>query len=235
MNNDSLKGKSLLIVDDEADLREIISMEMGYFGAKVYQAESVQKALEILSQYHIDLIISDIRMPGCTGVDLLKQVREKHPHFPAMMLITGFADIDTSEALALGAEALIHKPFDMDELLNSVSHFMKKFPERFQRKMSCEHSLNFTFRGDLADELNTSVFWGRGGVKIVHPEQPVPLGSLRKVEFHFRDQVLVFEGIIRWKKTLADKIYLGVEFICLDDKLLEIIGNVQDSIPYIPS
>src|SRR5690606_8059363 len=127
MKDDSLKEKTLLVVDDEADLREIISMELEYFGATVYQAESVSKALEVLNNHSIDLIISDIRMPGSTGVDLLKTVREQNVSLPAIILITGFADLDISEAFALGAEALVHKPFNIDELLDLVSGFLLDF------------------------------------------------------------------------------------------------------------
>src|SRR5690606_37654747 len=127
MYDGSLKGKTLLVVDDEADLREIISMELEYFGAKVFQAESVPKALEVLNNHTVALIINEIRMIGSTGVVLLKTVRIKNVSFESIILITEFADHDTPEALGLGAEALIHKSYDMDDLLSHVNKLLIKF------------------------------------------------------------------------------------------------------------
>lgn len=235
MNNDSLKGKTLLIVDDEADLREIISMEMEYFGAKVFQAESVKMAVEILNKEHVDLIISDIRMPESTGVDLLKTVKKDSVNDPAVVLITGFADIDTSEALGLGAEALIHKPFDMDELLKTVNYLSKKYPNRYLREAHAQGSLHFYYDRPLNEEINQSVFFGRGGVKIFYKDQPVPLGHQRIVELHFKDKTLTFEGVVRWKKLLDDGASMGIEFTSLNEDMIHTLAQFQNTLSYIPS
>ena len=235
MYDGSLKGKTLLVVDDEADLREIISMELEYFGAKVFQAESVPKALEVLNNHTVDLIISDIRMPGSTGVDLLKTVRKQNVNFPSIILITGFADLDTSEALGLGAEALIHKPFDMDDLLSMVNKLLIKFPERYERvNGNDDGNLRFYFEHNFEDELETSIFFGRGGVKLFYKDQPIPLGHQKKIQLHFKNKTLEFSGIVRWKKILESGVSLGIEFTNLDEEMVSVVNNFQETPSYIP-
>lgn len=235
MYDGSLKGKTLLVVDDEADLREIISLELEYFGAQVFQAESVPKALEVLDNHTIDLIVSDIRMPGSTGVDLLKTVRKKHVSLPAIILITGFADLDTSEALGLGAEALIHKPFDMDDLLSMVNKLLIKFPQRYEKNAGNDNGvLRFYFEHDFDEELEANIFFGRGGVKLFYKDQPVPLGHQKRIELHFKDKILEFSGVVRWKKILENDVSLGIEFTNLDAEMVNVANNFQEIPSYIP-
>lgn len=234
MKDDSLKEKTLLVVDDEADLREIISMELEYFGAKVFQAESVAKALEVLANHSIDLIISDIRMPGSTGIDLLKKVRTQHASTPSIILITGFADLDTAQAMSLGAEALVHKPFDMDELLNMVQNHLMAFPDRFKNVSTAEGNLHFYFEQNFATELNQSLYFGRGGVKIIHKDQPIPIGHPRKIELHFKDQTFEFDGIVRWKKITDSEVSMGIEYTHLSNEMIPIAQNFQNETSYIP-
>lgn len=234
MRDDSLKEKTLLVVDDEADLREIISMELEYFGAKVFQAESVKKALEILDTHSIDLIISDIRMPGSSGIDLLKSVRKKNASLPSIILITGFADLDTAEALSLGAEALVYKPFDMEELLNMVYGHLKTFPQRYATETKAEGKLHFYFDHDFSSELNSNIHFGRGGIRIHHKDQPIPIGHPRKIELHFKDKTVEFDGIVRWKKVENSNVSMGIEYIHLTNEMIPIAQSFQNETSYIP-
>ncbi|MBY0518214.1 MAG: response regulator [Bacteriovoracaceae bacterium] len=110
-----LNGKTVLIVDDEKELCEIIASELLVSGANPVQAHSVKDALERLSQAKFDLVISDIRMPGDSGVDLLDTLRLRGDNLP-VILMTGFADISEHEAIKRGAGAVVSKPFDLDDL-----------------------------------------------------------------------------------------------------------------------
>ncbi len=110
-----LNGKTVLIVDDEKDLCEIIAIELLVTGANPVQAHTVKEALERISQGNVDLVISDIRMPGDSGVDLLDTLRLRGDKLP-VILITGFADISEHEAMKRGAGAIVSKPFDLDDL-----------------------------------------------------------------------------------------------------------------------
>ncbi len=120
----SLYGKAILLVDDEKDICDIIAAELLVSGANPVKAHDVQSALKMLDERKIDLVISDIRMPGTSGVELLDILRKRHVKTP-VILITGFADISEEAALAKGAYQIISKPFDLDELMSSAASALK--------------------------------------------------------------------------------------------------------------
>jgi DNA-binding NtrC family response regulator len=107
-----LTGKTVLIVDDEKDLCDIIAAELSSAGAHPVSVHNVDEAREYLAKSHVDLVVSDIRMPRVSGIELLKSVDKSLP----VVLMTGFSDITVPEALARGARAVVSKPFDLDEL-----------------------------------------------------------------------------------------------------------------------
>ena len=125
MNEKLFLSKNILIVDDEIDLREIIASEFEYLGAKVYLANCVHVAKNILSKEKIDLVISDIRMPGETGIDLLEFVKNQKMLKTSVILISGFADISNDEAFSKGVDGYISKPFQLDEIIETALKCIK--------------------------------------------------------------------------------------------------------------
>ncbi len=121
MTENLFLGKSILVVDDEIDLREIIASEFQYLGADVFVAGSILVAQDILKDQKIDLVISDIRMPGGSGVELLDFVKKNPNSKTAMILISGFADFSFQEALIKGVDGYISKPFQLDDIISSAS------------------------------------------------------------------------------------------------------------------
>lgn len=116
----SLQGKTVLIVDDESDIRELFKEELEESGAKVLEAENGNLAFGIFKKGGVDAIISDIRMSGGDGVELVRCVKEEKSDIP-IYLITGFADYTGNELKLLGVEAVVFKPFDISEVINMVS------------------------------------------------------------------------------------------------------------------
>ena len=90
--------KSVLVVDDEEDLREILRFELEDQGYNVLEADGVDEALSQLSKNHVDVVVSDIRMPERSGIELLKEIRIKHHDKPALIFMSGFADVSLSRA-----------------------------------------------------------------------------------------------------------------------------------------
>lgn len=119
-----LHGKAILLVDDEKDICDIIAVELFVSGANPVKVHDVQSALKTMDERKIDLVISDIRMPGTSGVELL-DILSKRPVKIPVILITGFADISEEAALAKGAFQIVSKPFDLDELLTSAASALK--------------------------------------------------------------------------------------------------------------
>lgn len=124
MNN--LSGKTILLVDDEAELREILKEEFEFLGCRVLESENGARALEVLDREEVSAVISDVRMGGGNGLTLLSEIRQRNPRKPLVLLVTGFADITREEAIARGALGLIAKPFQMDTLVKAISDGLRK-------------------------------------------------------------------------------------------------------------
>ena len=126
--------KHLLIVDDEAALREAIAERLGDHGFVVEQAASGEEALERLASFAFDILITDLRLPGIDGRKVLDSAVERYPEIIAIV-ITGFGTVkDAVEAIKQGASDFITKPFQFDALM----HVLKSAVE--QRRLRSENA-----------------------------------------------------------------------------------------------
>lgn len=106
----------ILIVDDEEGLREGLSKLLKEEGYAVLAAETGEEALDILRQSRIDLVLTDMRMPGMDGLELLKKIRERHRDV-GVIILTGYGHIESYiEAMNFGAIEYVSKPFKVNEL-----------------------------------------------------------------------------------------------------------------------
>jgi DNA-binding NtrC family response regulator len=113
-------SESILIVDDEIRYRELYMKVLESAGFEAKGADSAEEAFGIIQSGPPALVISDVRMPGASGIDLLRGAREKHPGLP-FLLVTAYADVrDAVKALKLGAVDYLAKPVDLEELLAAV-------------------------------------------------------------------------------------------------------------------
>lgn len=112
----------ILVVDDEPQLREILKEELEIAGYEVVEADGVAAALDLMCKANFEVIITDVRMPFRTGLDLLKTISESSVVTkPKVFLVSGFADIKPSQAIALGAVNLLEKPYEFDQILSEVA------------------------------------------------------------------------------------------------------------------
>jgi two-component system response regulator AtoC len=108
--------KQILVVDDEANLRKVLSAQLTRDGYEVHTAEDGEAALAFLKEHHIDLVITDLRMPKVDGMDLLRAALRDDPSRPVVML-TGVGTVDNAvEAMKTGAFDFISKPFDQNDV-----------------------------------------------------------------------------------------------------------------------
>jgi two-component system response regulator PilR (NtrC family) len=119
-------NEQILVVDDEASMRRMLEILFTQEGYQTHCAESAEKAMEVLNHHPVDLIISDIRMPGLSGMDLLRRLKSEDSQ-AEVILMTAYASTDSAiEAIKLGAFDYIIKPFQVDELVNIVRHALEK-------------------------------------------------------------------------------------------------------------
>jgi len=117
--------KQVLIVDDEPNLRKILSAQLTRDGYEVLVAEDGEQGLAVLADNHIDLVVTDLRMPKVDGMALLRAAVADAPDLPVIM-ITAHGTVDTAvEALKLGAFDYLTKPFDKDEVRQVVGKALK--------------------------------------------------------------------------------------------------------------
>jgi two-component system response regulator PilR (NtrC family) len=110
----------ILVVEDESDLRKVLASLLRREGYKVDLAESGSRAIEMLGREVYDLVITDVRLPGATGIDVLRSSRDLYPDAP-VIVITAFASDETAEeARRLGAFNFITKPFDNEKIVADV-------------------------------------------------------------------------------------------------------------------
>ena len=114
--------KRILIVDDEEDLTWSISKRLSRNGDtwEIICTNSGNKALEILTHTQFDLMVTDLRMPGISGLQLLSEVKMKHPHTPVIVM-TAFGTLEVKEVLERwGGIGYIEKPFEFDDLRHLI-------------------------------------------------------------------------------------------------------------------
>ncbi len=117
---------NILIVDDEVNVRQLLSNILKNNGYNTFVAEHGEAALSILEMENIDVVISDLKMPGISGITLLEEVKKINPDI-AFIIITAFATTQTAiDALRNGASDYITKPFDINEILHSVEKVRKQ-------------------------------------------------------------------------------------------------------------
>ena len=120
-----LRGVRVLLVDDEADARELTERILRDNHAEVHSAGSVAQALQLLEQVRPHVLVSDIGMPDADGFDLLAQIRARASpdaaHLPALALTAFAQPQDRQRALASGFQAWVSKPLDPAELLAAVA------------------------------------------------------------------------------------------------------------------
>jgi DNA-binding NtrC family response regulator len=124
MNGSDLQH--LLLVDDEAGLREVIAERLTDLGYHVEQAASGEQALARLSDFAFDILIVDLRLPGVSGRQVLDEALARYPDIIAIV-ITGFGTVrEAVEVTRLGAEGFITKPFQFEELLHELQAATEK-------------------------------------------------------------------------------------------------------------
>jgi two-component system response regulator PilR (NtrC family) len=130
---------AILVVDDEDSIRELLEIMLKREGYEVATAESADAALKQLGKRAFDAVITDIAMPGMSGIELLAKVRQAH-HDTAVLVITAHGSTESAvEAMKLGANDYLTKPFQIDEMKIALGNALKaRALERENRQLRSE-------------------------------------------------------------------------------------------------
>jgi CheY-like chemotaxis protein len=233
-----LKEASVLLVDDEVMLRELMCEWLGRVVGKVVCVSDGVEALEILATRKIDLILSDVRMPVMDGIALLRKINRMPGQRPRMILITGFSDLSLREALDLGAEAVLEKPIEREDLLNEAERSLTELDELWRKPpvaQSQDVQLTVAFESLASALQEKRIAFGRRGFCIETPEclhtGPVDFTLDLKAD----GCVISGQGVVRW--TAPQERQAGIEIRRLDDAgrawMIDLMQRNQ-AVPFIP-
>ncbi|PAB59842.1 response regulator transcription factor [Anaeromicrobium sediminis] len=156
----------ILIVDDNHEIRNIVSIYLKNEGYEVIEAEDGYKVLEIIKEEDIDLVLLDIMMPGISGIDICNEIRKDYM-MPIIFLSAKDTEIDKILGLSSGAEDYITKPFSAVELIARVKSQLR----RYKRYNQADNNKKVIEIGNLKIDSNTrQVFVGNKEVFLTAKE-----------------------------------------------------------------
>jgi two-component system OmpR family response regulator len=178
---------NILIAEDDKNLRKLISATLKQNGYNSFVAEDGEKALTIIDNEHIDLVISDIMMPNIDGYDLTESLRESGYNMPILMVTAKETFDDKKKGFIVGADDYMVKPIDIDEMILRIGALLRR------SKISNEHRVHI---GDIVldyDEISVSI----NGEKTTLP----------KKEFYLLFKLLSYPEVIFTRRQLLDEIW----------------------------
>src|ERR1035437_2384057 len=230
-----LKEASILVVDDEPVLLEIMGEWFKRVAGQVFCAGDGVQALQVLATNKIDLIITDVRMPVMDGISLLKKIKANGLHTPSVIFITGFSDLEPREVYDLGAEALVEKPIERDDLINAVRRSLSERNELWQipLDLAAQPKLTCSFQSLAAALQEHRIAFGRGGF-CIETEQFLVEGPVN-IELNFKaDQyMLLGQGVVRWLAHEEGQIGIELTYVA-EQSLARAIQLTDRSVSFIP-
>jgi DNA-binding NtrC family response regulator len=138
-------NESILVVDDDAEVRKTLSSILSENGYLVVTAENGKQALKVTEKEYFDAALIDVELPDIKGIELLLRLKERQPCM-VRIIVTGFPSlVNAIKAVNQGADGYVLKPFDVAELLEIVrKHLDEKLAERFRVWMEMEKSTKFS-------------------------------------------------------------------------------------------
>jgi DNA-binding response OmpR family regulator len=241
-----LNDRTVLVVDDEPDLREMVAFEFRLLGSKVFSADNGLSALGILESEGVDAVVTDIRMSGCDGIELLNSLRERSPVNPVVILITAYdSDLSPCEAYRMGAEGIFPKPFSLKDLVTNVERALTPLEERWSTPPSVRPGRVIECRWQNYETAcsQRGIALGRGGMALSVGARGISPGEAAWFDVRLATgplQAIEGSGTVRWVSQGPDAsaIHCGIEFEYLTDACRRIIIDGQTAAlrkPFIPN
>jgi signal transduction histidine kinase len=229
----SVKQQSVLVIDDEAGLRDMLAFGLPDRGFRVVVAASGEVGVEKIRQEPFDLVVTDMMMPGISGVEVLKQIKQIQPKTEVIMA-TGFATLETAvESMKLGAYDYISKPYSLDQLCqvlekarehqrltNQVSHLeeLNRLKTEFVAYMSHE----------LRTPMNAIISYVSMALEKTYGEfSPAQEQMFRRIESNGRNLLGIINNILDLSKLSAERMTLSIESCDLTDIVHDVLATME--------
>ena len=231
------KDIKILVVEDEPSLRKAIVFDFQRKGFDVKEAENGKQAFEFIKTNPVDVVLTDVRMPGGDGIELLDNVKSLNPALPVVMFITGFADISIEDAYDKGVDAVFAKPFDRKALMGAVLKAVSTKEEQWgavqldPTDVEFNIELNFPEYKQITEGRLVSL--GRGGMFVSLSDTFPAIDAKTHFKINFKTGKITSlqgSGVVRWIRAHKEADFpagCGIEFNYLNDE------NRQEIIDFI--
>ncbi|MBO8132032.1 MAG: response regulator transcription factor [Candidatus Marinimicrobia bacterium] len=202
--------KKILIVDDEKDLRNILSYNLTMSGYEVLEASNGLDAIKLMETEGIDMVILDIMMPGKDGYEVCREIRERGYKVPIIFLTAKDTEFDEVLGLELGADDYVKKPFGVNSLISRVKSIFRRIEDN--KKKSVEKIIKYAgLEIDLEGHLVRI-----DGKKVEFP----------KKEFELLAFLASNPGKVYPREVLLEKIWRGDVYVI--DRTVDVhIGRIR--------
>jgi two-component system response regulator PilR (NtrC family) len=216
---------TVLVVEDQDSARESLADLLRGEGYEVYEAADGNAAIALIDQHDLDLVLTDLMLPGSDGMAVLRHVREVSPQ-TLVLLMTAHASVETAiEAIHLGAQDYLLKPLIFEDVLRKVQHLMS------HRKLAWENQL---LRRELSDQFSPDRPLGRSAAMqeiaaMVKKVAPAPTTVLLTGESGVGKEVVA--RMIHAHSPAKDNVFLPVNCSAIPENLLEsqLFGHMKGS------
>ncbi|MBQ8687775.1 MAG: response regulator transcription factor [Ruminococcus sp.] len=183
----------ILVVEDDFDLQELFCKTLRRNNYHVFRTDHAQAALRLLEDEYIDLIISDVMMPGMNGFDFVRQLRESGYDMP-VLIITAKGDIlDKQAGFMAGADDYMVKPIDLNEMLFRVNALLRRAKSVSEQKL--------TFGETILEYTTWTVTDGNG------------MQNLPQKEFQLLYKLLSYPGQIFTRQQILDDVWGTTDYV----------------------
>ena len=196
-------SSSILVVDDNPEIREIIQVLLGGEGYLVETAGNGVKALEMLVLREYDLIILDIMMPGLDGYQTCRKIREES-NAPILFLSARTKDSDKTLGFSSGGDDYLAKPFSYNELINRAKALIRRYKVYKGKEEKVEEFKHFSYKNLVVNEESKSVYSDGELLELTDTEYAILLLLLKNRHQIFSAERL-YEAV--WKENF----YYGAE------------------------
>ena len=196
-------SSSILVVDDNPEIREIIQVLLGGEGYLVETAGTGVKALEMLVLREYDLIILDIMMPGLDGYQTCRKIREES-NAPILFLSARTKDSDKTLGFSSGGDDYLAKPFSYNELINRAKALIRRYQVYKGKEEKVEEFKHFSYKNLVVNEESKSVYSDGELLELTDTEYAILLLLLKNRHQIFSAERL-YEAV--WKENF----YYGAE------------------------
>lgn len=209
----AVKNKTILVVDDEPKILEVITALFEHKGFRVFSAENGQDALDIFHAQNITLVVLDLMMPGLSGEEVCRAIR-KISRVPIIMLTARAQECDIVAGLGLGADDYITKPFGLQELFARVEALLRRTGDDL-----VPLAVRSSWRnGDLVVDFEKNMLRKNGRDLVLTPTELKILSALMK-----------YPGRVFPRDTLIE-LALGIDFEGYDRTIDSHIKNIRQKI-----